>query len=183
MNGRLQIWTAIHFVSNTTNNWHHLAYIYNGSTSDLYVDGILYNVENGICGNMPLNVGDFLLGKRFLPEILITFMFNAALNLVQVNELHNLGSSCCNYNPMSIHNNEPDFKSSVYIYPNPSSCDLNLETQETIKSISISDINGRILKTQNSHSKTINISDLSPGLYFIRTETPNGIFINKIIKE
>ncbi|PWA04563.1 T9SS type A sorting domain-containing protein [Flavobacterium psychrotolerans] len=68
-------------------------------------------------------------------------------------------------------------------YPNPTSSILNIQTEEKVISIAIYDLNGRRIKTQKSDAKSINISDLTNGLYFIEVNTANGCVKNKIVKQ
>lgn len=68
---------------------------------------------------------------------------------------------------------------SLSFYPNPAKEILHLDGND-IKFVQIMDINGKIVKTIDSISskKTIDISDLKQGIYFIRTENK----VSKLIK-
>lgn len=70
------------------------------------------------------------------------------------------------------------------IYPNPASKFLNIETNSeiTLDKLSITNVTGQKIKVDKS-SSTIDISNLSPGLYFLKIETVKEILIKKIIKE
>lgn len=71
----------------------------------------------------------------------------------------------------------------IAIYPNPVNDILNLNTQEEVLKIEIYDIAGRLLQ---SHSITDNKADLTgikAGNYLLKIFTPNGISINKVVKE
>ncbi|MCX7728996.1 MAG: T9SS type A sorting domain-containing protein, partial [Bacteroidia bacterium] len=68
------------------------------------------------------------------------------------------------------------------IYPNPVSKDLNIEisANESIRSIEFFDITGSLQKTINNvNNNTINCSDFSDGIYFIRVLTDKGKVINE----
>lgn len=72
------------------------------------------------------------------------------------------------------------------MFPNPAQSELNIETESNIQFINIYNTNGEISKTQkelNSTSTTINISDLSPGIYMVYTATVKGVNISKLVVE
>ena len=88
--------------------------------------------------------------------------------------------------PMNIENAEAQ-NVSLLVYPNPSSDQVNIQCSTVIKDIEIIDITGRCVRhafnvNQNSHS--LNISSLSPAIYFIRVIDENDRpLISKIIKK
>jgi hypothetical protein len=88
--------------------------------------------------------------------------------------------------PMNIENAEAQ-NVSLLVYPNPSSDQVNIQCSTVIKDIEIIDITGRCVRhafnvNQNSH--ILNISSLSPAIYFIRVIDENDRpLISKIIKK
>lgn len=67
-----------------------------------------------------------------------------------------------------------DFASkSISFYPNPVTSDLNINSEAEIKSISVIDLNGKTVKTLKSaeNIKSVNMSDLSQGMYILSTDT------------
>jgi hypothetical protein len=71
------------------------------------------------------------------------------------------------------------------IFPNPAKETVNINCDNTIKSLQLFDIQGRLVATKavnDLHSK-IDISNQSNGVYFLKIETDNGQFSEKIIKE
>lgn len=67
-----------------------------------------------------------------------------------------------------------DFASkSISFYPNPVTSDLNISSETEIKSISVIDLNGKTVKTLKSaeNIKSVNMSDLSQGMYILSTDT------------
>jgi hypothetical protein len=62
--------------------------------------------------------------------------------------------------------------SDVSIYPNPAKEVLNIKTSATKYEIEVVDVLGRVVITENS-KPTINISDLTKGVYFVKV-TQNG---------
>lgn len=74
-----------------------------------------------------------------------------------------------------------DVKANVAIYPNPANDMLNV-VAEGVKSIEIIDATGRVvLNTKNAGS--IDISNLSNGIYMVRTITNEGVSMQKVIKK
>ena len=69
------------------------------------------------------------------------------------------------------------------IYPNPANTTLYFNFTESPEQITIIDINGRIVLTPQVTEKSIDISALQPGLYFVKIKTTNGNFVNKFVKE
>ena len=71
--------------------------------------------------------------------------------------------------------------SQISIYPNPASNQLNISSPENLTHIQVLDITGKILisHTDNSHIMNIDVSSLSPGLYFVRL---NDQYVQKFTK-
>lgn len=74
---------------------------------------------------------------------------------------------------------------SFFVYPNPVTSLLNIEASSIIKSISIVDVNGRIVfETENdSQATTINTEMLSSGMYLLKVTTDKGSSVQKIVKK
>ena len=72
----------------------------------------------------------------------------------------------------------------LLVYPNPVSAVLNIDFEGAqIKNIQIIDSFGGLVLT-NANSNSLNLSNLSSGLYFLKIDTRNGkTFIRKIIKQ
>lgn len=59
----------------------------------------------------------------------------------------------------------------IAIYPNPVVDDLNISSDSPIKAISITDINGKIVKTvKKSNIESVNLSELRQGMYILTTD-------------
>lgn len=72
---------------------------------------------------------------------------------------------------------------SVSIYPNPVNFQLVIDTEEEIKSVSIVDAMGKTIKTVLAQNKTLDVSDLKKGIYFLQVQTSNGIASKRFIKD
>ena len=73
---------------------------------------------------------------------------------------------------------------SITLYPNPTSKDVNISSENIINSIEVfNSIGQRVYQTKvNSKSKSINISSLSKGVYIIVANTDKGYIRKKLIK-
>jgi hypothetical protein len=79
----------------------------------------------------------------------------------------------------------PKIVTKIQIYPNPATNSLTIDNKNNtpINSISIADTNGRnVLETKNVTS-TIDISNLSNGIYFVRLATDAGNVTKKLVKK
>jgi hypothetical protein len=76
------------------------------------------------------------------------------------------------------------FKNNFSVYPNPVKDVLNISNLNAAENtkISISDINGRIVKEINSSLNSVSISELNAGVYFLKINTLDGVGTTKIIK-
>lgn len=68
------------------------------------------------------------------------------------------------------------------IYPNPTSDILNIQTEQKISKIEILDTSGKLLKSNSGSGKTINVSNLSKGIYLIKIYADKNIINSKFIK-
>ena len=73
----------------------------------------------------------------------------------------------------------PDFS----VFPNPASQSVTLQFNQSVKAISITDINGRLVSTidVSKHVKTIDLTDFSKGLYFVNYRTETEAYSKKLI--
>ncbi len=72
----------------------------------------------------------------------------------------------------------------IVFYPNPATDNLTIETQQKAV-IEILNIAGQIIKTIHSADKqtSVNVSDLSGGVYIIKVKTEKGVAVKKFFKE
>ena len=79
-----------------------------------------------------------------------------------------------------------DFENNVFIYPNPASSILNfiVKNNITISTITINDISGKeIYKAGNAINNSIDVSNLSSGVYFVTFKSDTSLVTKKFIKE
>jgi hypothetical protein len=79
----------------------------------------------------------------------------------------------------SIQTNSP-----VYIYPNPTNrfIQINKSILNSVESISIYNISGKLVHFSNDKRDSIDLSKYNVGMYFIRIKTNNSIHFQKIIR-
>lgn len=78
---------------------------------------------------------------------------------------------------------EDNASETIKIYPNPVSNYLSIDSKKNILSVELFDIKGAILKNRLINGQSIDMTDLSSGIYVIKVETIEGVTIKKIIKE
>ena len=73
----------------------------------------------------------------------------------------------------------------VTMYPNPVKNWVTISSKENIKSVSVFDVQGRVLQTQITSNREVKIdlSNRSDGVYFIKIQTEKGIKVEKVIKQ
>lgn len=75
--------------------------------------------------------------------------------------------------------NEPTIVANVW--PNPAQDYLNFQSAETVKSITITNIQGQVIQTMDASAKTgqMEVADLPSGMYIAKFELENGEFTLK----
>ncbi|NQX97778.1 MAG: T9SS type A sorting domain-containing protein, partial [Flavobacteriales bacterium] len=80
--------------------------------------------------------------------------------------------------------NEQADNLSLSIYPNPTANKLEIRNLKSpITNISIIDVTGKTVKTIIGNVSTVNVSELTRGIYFIQIQTEKGMVNSKFIKE
>ncbi|MBK8599876.1 MAG: T9SS type A sorting domain-containing protein, partial [Flavobacterium sp.] len=74
---------------------------------------------------------------------------------------------------------------SIAVAPNPANNNVTVTAKSNIKSIQLYDVQGRILQTilENNKTATLDISNKTNGVYFLKITTEIGSIVEKIIKE
>ncbi len=73
-------------------------------------------------------------------------------------------------------------KTNIKVYPNPVVDQLNIKTDETIKSIQIYSLDGKLLKTINGNTTTVDFKNYPKGSYLVKIETNKSTTSQKVIK-
>lgn len=141
------------------------------------------NVNNG--NNTNLNV--FMVNNN--PNLLCIEVDNdvfSSANWVDTNyyKFDNIASFSNNcMNPCTVGIDEVELPE-IGIYPNPTSYQITIDYGGfQIKAISIINTSGKLVKTFFSNIKTINVSDLPNGIYFLKLIGEENVFNIKFIKQ
>lgn len=65
-------------------------------------------------------------------------------------------------------------RNTIKVYPNPFADVLNISDVSNVKSISVSDVAGRLVKTIDNPSSVLHLADLKQGLYFVTLQMKDG---------
>ncbi|STD03433.1 T9SS type A sorting domain-containing protein [Chryseobacterium carnipullorum] len=65
-------------------------------------------------------------------------------------------------------------KEDIKAYPNPFTEVLNISKSDLVKSVSVSDVSGRLVKTIENPSSALHLGDLKQGLYFVTLNMKDG---------
>jgi len=79
-----------------------------------------------------------------------------------------------------------NFSSAFQVYPNPASNELHVQSSKfKVQNIEVFDIYGRKCHVSRvtRHENTIDISNLTNGIYFVKITTDEGIVVKKVIKQ
>jgi hypothetical protein len=103
-------------------------------------------------------------------------------NIVMFN-LNYISGDTVVVDPVSIQTNAiADFN----IYPNPVKQNLQIQSQNPINNISIIDLNGKTILSQNEnniYSKELNLMQLSAGVYLIKVTSGDSFEVKNLVKE
>ncbi len=73
-------------------------------------------------------------------------------------------------------------KTSIKVYPNPVVDQLNIKTDETIKSVQIYSLDGKLLRTIEGNNTKVDFRNYQKGSYLVKIETNKSITNQKVIK-
>ena len=76
-----------------------------------------------------------------------------------------------------------DNETSALISPNPITNQFSISGIEEIVSLTIMDMNGKIVKTLNEKEKSHDVSNLKPGMYFLEVRDENRYHVFRLVKE
>jgi Leucine-rich repeat (LRR) protein len=85
----------------------------------------------------------------------------------------------------TLSNGNFEIDDSISVYPNPTKSNININCQNTIKSIQLYDVQGRLLETKlvEDLQASIDISEKLKGIYFLKITSDNGSKVVKVVKE
>lgn len=71
----------------------------------------------------------------------------------------------------------------ISVYPNPAQNELKLNTNESIESVQIMNMNGAIVRSVSGNNNIVSLNDLESGVYILNVSTESGAYTVKFIKE
>ena len=86
-------------------------------------------------------------------------------------------------------NIDNQLSNAIQLYPNPAQSELNLvnNSQERLASVTITDVNGRIVQTVDLNNSgtttTLSVENLSTGMYFVQIEAESTTVVKRIVKQ
>ena len=143
------------------------------------VEFIFQNIqlESGGHGNILLKIkskNNLLVGDEVNKKANIYFDYNFP---ILTNDAETVFQSLSN----------PDFQNdaSISVYPNPTNGIVTVNGNNSIKSIQLYDVQGRLLQTNlvNENETTIDVSTKSKGVYFLKILSDKGMKVEKIVRE
>lgn len=173
----------IEFSPNNGTSWISLTH------ATTYSNSIVWNTEPTLTGNsngwkyFDVNIASLgsLLNIHYGDTILYKFSFIS--DNIQTNKD---GLMYDDIEFLDLVESIPEIKNDnlIFLYPNPTRSVLNINGSSDFSIISstIFDLMGNIVSS-NNHQTNIDISNLLPGMYFIRGLTDKGEFKQKFIKE
>jgi hypothetical protein len=150
------------------------------------VFGIIDSAGNGLCNTLPFNVSNVTRILSLQNSILVatpSSAIAAMANYIYTTNVFTTQHFYCGSLPTSIDETE---SSSVNIYPNPASNQVTIyDVQGAILQIEIYNALGeKVLSQQPATSQgqlTIDVSDLTPGIYFVRLANESEFVIRKVL--
>ncbi len=73
----------------------------------------------------------------------------------------------------------------ISLYPNPAQSEVNIQSRGVIENVEVYSISGeRVISAQADGAEVrLNISDLAPGLYVVRTKVDGQVVVDKLLKK
>jgi Secretion system C-terminal sorting domain len=156
-------------------NTSHDAYIrQTGATIEFIFEGIY--LDTGGHGNVLLKIkslNNLQEGDTVAKQANIFFDYNFPIVTNMANTTFQILS-----------NSDFEIDKSISVYPNPTNSIVTINCSNSIQSVQLYDVQGRLLQTQiiNNQTTTVDLSQQSNGIYFVKVISENGIKVEKILK-
>ena len=130
-----------------------------------------YNASGGVGQSFPYGQGDFTLtgGSNVTTGyyLFYNFIVGNTCESARTQVTATVDSNC-------LSTSEVSGKENIKVYPNPFSEVVNINKPELVKSIKVSDVSGKLLKTINQPESVLRLTDLSQGMYILLLEMKDG---------
>jgi uncharacterized repeat protein (TIGR01451 family) len=135
------------------------------------------NLHSGGHGNILIKVkskNTLVTGDSVSKKANIYFDYNFPVETLPENTLF-----------QSLSNPDIPVDASIAVYPNPTKGNININCSNTIQSVQLYDIQGRLLQTNlvNENQAIIDISSQANGVYFLKIISDKGMGVKKIVRE
>jgi hypothetical protein len=148
------------------------------------------NVNNGNNINIPWNdVGYYDFHTYNNPNLSCIEVDDVAwsnANLANPNNIDSTASFSLNCNCSGAGISDINESNTLMIYPNPTNGDFTitgLELVGTVSSLSLTDMNGKIVKVLDTKATKFSMASIKPGVYFLNIISGNKQEVLKIVKE
>jgi len=170
---------AISSLDTLDKNWHMLTFRWKKDSLTLFIDGALKATGKGpanfIASSEKLTVGALLnnidgvagFQSSFEGNIDEVRIYETDLSNASILSLYNTGTFVS-----SIYNVANDIK--VGMYPNPANTTLNIKTSEQIVKAEVYNVLGSLVLQQTGAIESINVAELTQGVYVLRLTADNG---------
>lgn len=136
---------------------------------------------NGTQATFPSNPVSFGNGAAGAPWT-YTFVFNTLGNYTYMCDVHGISMSGTITVQTPVQITEVDAQKNIKIFPNPATDCFIIDANQSIITVSIYDITGKLVKKSYQSTK-IDVVDLQKGIYILDIETVDGNMVEKIIIE
>jgi predicted outer membrane repeat protein len=171
-----------------SSTWSHIAATWEpGGLHKIYINGQLNTSATlsafssiKLNGNASLNIGaQNATFRNFNGSIDDVRIYGKAINETEILALYQNSPSCPNVTGI-----ESSLKSSVSVYPNPSGKSITFEFGSDKGTVTFYSLDGmQVLKTDVSNNQSLNIENLSSGLYLLNVKTDTNTETIKFIKQ
>jgi hypothetical protein len=179
----------------SSNTWHHVAFTFNSSSLQIYLDGSPAGSNNSqLAVNYDATKNVYLGGSNetfnlpFTGSIDNVRFYNRMINSTEISLLYAQDPSCSTnvtVTPTGIH--QPLNESLFTIYPNPTNGFITIKSSSnTILNYRVFDVIGKQVLAETTlieSNQVIDVTTLSKGIYFLSVKIDDEIFIKKFIKE
>lgn len=175
--------TTYSAVTLAADTWYTLGFSYNKTTGEIKfkeLSGTLITAPPIMGASTGTDVGTFNLVATAISTS------GQANTVAAVGQYDNLNLRALVADEALLRTNESVMSPTFDFYPNPTANVINIETVGQIKSVSVSDINGRVVKSQSigvADQAQVDLSDLGTGVYMMTVQGDAGSSTKKIVKQ
>jgi uncharacterized membrane protein YciS (DUF1049 family) len=119
--------------------------------------------------------------KSFMQADMIDNGMAEFTNVVDPNASGLSGLEAINFSTLSIDEIENTENISLILFPNPAVNQVNIQTDYVLNLVELYDITGKLINT--FYTKTLDISHLNTGVYFLKIQLENITITKRLVKE